>query len=126
MIATSLSWNIRGLNDSNKKNPLRSLNHKWRARSISMIQQVSGNRLTGWTEFKAYDNKRGIIIIRDKKQGSYVDIQHGTYSISSKLDSLQKNSDGALQEFTGHTPIRNRRFFWHKHQSETEDFFGIN
>lgn len=80
-----INWNIRGLNEAEKRSTVKALMGKWKPDvlclqetkivdwSSSMIQQMWGNRWANWAELKACGTRGGIIILWDKRLWNCVD-----------------------------------------------------
>lgn len=70
-----LSWNVRGLNEADKRTTTSSLIKKWKPNivclqetkieefPVSWIRQIWGNHWVEWAELKSVGNGGGIIIL---------------------------------------------------------------
>lgn len=96
-----LSWNVRGLNEADKKSTIKSMIHKWRPDIVCLqetkiedwssqrIRQVAGNRWVEWAALNSIDRSSGIIVLWDKRQWSNRGIQQGCDTISCMLESTR-------------------------------------
>ncbi|XP_019263814.1 PREDICTED: uncharacterized protein LOC109241530 [Nicotiana attenuata] len=98
-----LWWNVRRLNEAEKRRLVKSLIKKWNTDIVclsetklkqcncSLMRQSGGSRWTDWLELKATGNSGGILLIWDKRRWSCNEKLVGEYSASVFLED--KNSD---------------------------------
>lgn len=98
-----LSWNVRGLNEREKRRTLKSLIQSWRADIVCiqetkinewsdcLSQHLMGSRWAGWAELQAIDSRGGAVILWDKRNWNCIDIHQGSYTISSMLESAHED-----------------------------------
>lgn len=87
-----LSWNVRGLNETERRTSIKSLISKWRADIVclqetkfeewspSWVNQLWGSRWVEWAELKSNRKSGGSLILRDKRQLIVRDIHRGSYT----------------------------------------------
>jgi len=121
-----LSWNVRGLNDINKRSTIKSLIRKWNPDVICLQEtkleewsslitgQLWGNRWASWAELKANGTRGGIIILWDKRNWVNISTHQGIYTVSCMLESVQENFRWCFTRVYGpHTNIE-REDLWYE------------
>lgn len=93
-----LCWNVRGLNEAEKRRLVKSLIKKWNTDIVclsetklkqcncSLMRQAGGGRWTDWLELKARGNSGGILLMWDKRRWSCNEKLVGEYSASVFLE----------------------------------------
>ncbi|XP_070020674.1 uncharacterized protein [Nicotiana sylvestris] len=121
-----LNWNIRGLNDKNKRSIVGSLVREWRADIVclqqtkmedipaSMLYQIWGNRWVEWAELKASGTRGGIVVMWDRRLWKCNDSHQGSFSITCFLDSLQEDFRWAFTCVYGPHTNAERKELWHE------------
>jgi len=89
-----LSWNVRGLNDSRKRDVIKSFLREWRydliclqetkleAVSLFVIRSLWGNFSAGFDFLKAEGASGGIIVMWDKNIFNLVSSSQGVFSLT--------------------------------------------
>ena len=119
-----LSWNVRGLNNSRKREVVKNFLRDWKGDVICLqetkldlvdqkiIRSLWGNVYVGWEALNAVNTAGGIILMWDKRILEKVDVRIGGYSVSCQWRSLE---DGFVWTSTGvYGPNLDsaRSFFW--------------
>ena len=119
-----ISWNVRGVNDSDKRNVIKNLIRSNRAdlvclpetkvqeMKIDMVRSLGMGRFLSWTALNTEGSARGILLFWDKRRISMVDSMVGNYSVSCLFKTVE---DGFQWVFTGvYGPVENnlREIFW--------------
>ena len=89
-----ISWNVRGVNDSDKRKVIKNLirsnsanlvclqETKVQEMKIDMVRSLGVGRFLSWTVLNAEGSARGILLFWDKRRISMVDSMVGNYSVS--------------------------------------------
>lgn len=121
-----LSWNVRGLNEADKRSTIKSMIYKWRADIVCLqetkiedgssqrIRQVWGNRWVEWAAMNSIGRSGGIIVLWDKRQWSNRGIQQGCYTISCMLESTQEDFRWCFTGVYGPHTNPEREDLWHE------------
>ena len=119
-----LSWNVRGLNNSRKREVVKNFLRDWKGDVICLqetkldlvdqkiIRSLWGNMYVGWEALNAVHTAGGIILMWDKRMLEKIDVRIGEYSVSCQWRSLE---DGFIWTGTGvYGPNldRERSFCW--------------
>lgn len=119
-----LSWNVRGLNEAEKRSTIKSLIHKWRADivclqetkieewSIQWIRQVWGNRWVDWAVLKSTCRSGGIIVLWDKRVWLNREIHQGHHTITCMFDSALEDFRWCFTGVYGPHNNSDREIFW--------------
>lgn len=121
-----LSWNVRGLNEAEKRSTIKSLFHKWKADIVCLqetkiedwspllIRQVWGNRWVEWATLNSIGRSGGVIVLWDKRQWSNRGVHQGLYTISCMLESSQEDLRWCSTGVYGPHNNIERENFWHE------------
>ena len=89
-----LSWNIRGVNDSDKRKVIKNLirtnrvdlvclqETKVQVMNIEMVRSLGVGRFLNWIALNAKGSARGILLFWDKRRINMVDYMVGSFSVS--------------------------------------------
>jgi exonuclease III len=95
-----ISWNVRGLNDSDKRLRVRNLLRLWKADLIclqetklghfdrKMIRSLWGSPHVDWISLGSNGASGGILLMWDKRVLEKIDEAHGYYSLSCKFRNV--------------------------------------
>jgi exonuclease III len=96
-----VSWNVRGLNDKDKRLRMRNLIRTWKADIICLqetkmaainrrvIQSLWGNQHVDWIILGSNGTARGVLLMWDKRVVEKVDEAASYYSLSCKFRNVQ-------------------------------------
>ena len=121
-----LSWNVRGLNDREKRRMINLvvraqkadlvcfLETKVQEMSLKMVKSLGTGRFTDWGVVDAGGASRGILIFWDNKVLELLELERGVFTISGRFRNVE---DGFVWVFTGvYGPVllREKEEFWEK------------
>ena len=119
-----LSWNVRGVNDINKRKIIKALissqkvdlvclyETKMQDISLGVVQSLGVGRLLEWGVLNARGTAGGVVVFWDNRVLELVRIEVGLFSISCQFKNCE---DGFVRIFSGvygPTMKRYREFFW--------------
>ena len=105
-----LSWNVRGVNDSEKRKVIKNLirtnrvdlvclqETKVQEMNVDMVCSLEVGRFLNWTALNAEGSVGGILLYWDKRRISMVDSMVGSFSVSCLFKMAE---DGFQWAFTG-------------------------
>ena len=105
-----LSWNVRGVNDSDKRKVIKNLirtnrvdlvclqETKVQEMNFYMVRSLGVGRFLDWTAMNAEGSAGGILMFWDKRRMSMLDSMVGSFSVSCLFKMVD---DGFLWAFTG-------------------------
>ena len=105
-----LSWNVRGVNDSNKRKVIKNLirtnrvdlvclqETKVQKMNNDMVRSLGVGRFLNWTALNAEGSAGGILLFWDKRRISMVDSMVGSFSVSCLFKMVEDRFQWA---FTG-------------------------
>ena len=118
-----LSWNVRGVNDSDNRKVIKNLirtnrvdlvclqETKVQEMNFDMVHNLGVGRFLDWTAMNAEGSAGGILMFWDKRRMSMLDSMVGSFSVSC----LIKMVDGFRWAFTGvYGPVEkyHKETFW--------------
>lgn len=89
-----LSWNVRGLNDVNKRLRIRSLLRSWKVDIVcfqetklshvdrNIIRSLWGCSLVGWSYLASLGASEGVLLMWDRRIVELVEDCNGNYSVA--------------------------------------------
>ena len=89
-----LFWNVRGVNDPEKRKVIKNFirihrvdmiclqETKMQEMNIEMVRSLGVGRFLNWTALNAEGSTRGILLIWDKRRINFVDSMVGNFSVS--------------------------------------------
>ena len=95
-----VSWNVRGLNDRDKRLRIHNLLKMWKANVICLqetkmaeinrrvVQSLWGNQHVDWTSLGSNGASSGILLMWDRRMVERVDEAVGYYSLSCKFRNV--------------------------------------
>ena len=95
-----VSWNVRGLNEGEKRLRVRNLLHGWRAdvvclqetklRGVSerMVRSLWRGRHVGWVALASCGAAGGIVVLWDRRVVEKVDEAVGVFSVSCRFRNV--------------------------------------
>ncbi len=116
-----LSWNVRGLNDRNKRHQVGHLIKLWGVNVIylqetklyiitkGIFRSLWGIQHVDWSYLGSEGAFRGIVLMWDRRVVEKVDEAVGLFSVSCKLRSIVDQYEWALFGFYGPQTDRERR-----------------
>ena len=119
-----LSWNVRGVNDSDKRKVIKNLirtnrvdlvclqETKVQDMNIEMVRSLGVGRFLNWIALNAEGSAGGILLFWDKRRINMVDYMVGNFSVSCLFKMVE---DGFQWAFTGvYGPVEKniRETFW--------------
>ena len=105
-----LSWNVRGVNDSDKRKVIKNLirtnrvdlvylqETKVQEMNVDMVRNLGVGRFLNWTALNAEGSAGGILLFWDKRRINMVDSMVGSFSVSYLFKMAE---DGFQWAFTG-------------------------
>ena len=119
-----LSWNIRGVNDSDKRKVIKNLIRTNRAdlvclqetkvqdMNIDMVRSLGVGRFLNWTALNAEGSARGILLFWDKRSISMVDYMVGSFSVSCLFKMAEDKFQWVFKGVYGPVEKNIREIFW--------------
>ncbi len=119
-----VSWNVRGLNDSDKRLRVRNLIRLWKADLIclqetkmgyfdrKLIKSLWGSPHVDWISLGSNGASGGILLMWDKKVLEKIDEVHGYFSLSCKFRTVASQFEWVYTWVYGPNIDRERGFFW--------------
>ena len=119
-----ISWNVRGVNDPDKRKVIKNFLRSYRAdivclqetkvqeMSVKLARGLGAGRNLNWKELNAEGSAGGILLLWDNSHISLVDYVVGSYSVTCLF---RMTEDGFLWAFSGvYGPVENsfRESFW--------------
>jgi exonuclease III len=119
-----VSWNVRGLNDKDKRLRMRHLIKLWKADVICLqetkmaefsrrvIQSLWGNQHVDWTSLGSNGAAGGILLMWDRRMVEKVEEVAGNYSLSCKFRSVFDQFEWIFTGVYGPNLDNERGFLW--------------
>ena len=119
-----LSWNVRGVNDLEKRKVIKNFIKSQRVNLVclqetkiqgmnkALVHSIGMGRFLDWKALDAVGSARGILLFWDKRRLSLVESEFGSYSFSCVFSMVE---DDFLWMFTGmYDPVerRDKEIFW--------------
>lgn len=120
-----ICWNVRGMNDKEKRRIIDLLIRKWNTDIMCLtktkmnkidlpcIKQVGGSRWIDWVELEARGSSGGILVYWDKRRWQYTYKEVGHHSITIILEgvSLGLQYVNTSHRYMGHV-IEKKKKLW--------------
>ena len=119
-----VSWNVRGLNDSDKRLRVRNLIRLWKADLIclqetkmgyfdrKLIRSLWGSPHVDWISLGSNGASGGILLMWDKRVLEKINEVHGYFSLSCKFRTVAIQFEWVYTGVYGPNIDRERGFFW--------------
>ena len=123
-----LSWNVRGVNDSDKTKVIKNLirtnrvdlvclqETKVQDMNIEMVRSLGVGRFLKWIALNAEGSAGGILLFWDKRRINMVDYMVGSFSVSCLLKMAE---DGFQWDFTN--DVHNLQTLYQRKAQETRN-----
>ena len=119
-----VSWNVRGLNDKDKRLRVRSLIRMWKADIICLqetkmadinrrvVQSIWGNQHVDWISLGSNDAAGGILLMWDRRVVEKVEEAAGYYSLSCKFRNVLDQFEWIFSGVYGPNSDSDRGMLW--------------
>ena len=119
-----VSWNVRGLNDKDKRLRVRSLIRMWKADIICLqetkmadinrrvVQSIWGNQHVDWISLGSNDAAGGILLMWDRRVVEKVEEAAGYYSLSCKFRNVLDQFEWIFSGVSGPNSDSDRVMLW--------------
>ncbi|XP_030936692.1 uncharacterized protein LOC115961945 [Quercus lobata] len=126
-----ISWNVRGLNDRDKRLRVRNLVRNWRPDVIclqetkmelitrAVIRSLWGDQHVDWSYLGSCGASGGVLLMWDTRVVNKVEEAVGQFSVSCKFTSVCDQFVWVFTGVYGPNSSRDRRFLW-------EELFGLS
>ena len=119
-----ISWNVRGVNDPDKRKVIKNFLRSYRADLVClqetkvqemntvMVRSLGVGRRLNWKALDAEGSAGGVLLLWDNSRISLVDSMVGSFSISCLFRMVENGFQWAFSGVYGPVENRLREFFW--------------
>lgn len=119
-----LSWNVRGLNNPQKREVCKNLLKEWRCNIVflletklfslnsSLVQSLWGSPFTDWAILDAVQTSEGVLLIWDKQVVEKIDVSVGQFSVSVLLKGVLDGFEWVCTGIYGPNTDHHRAVLW--------------
>ena len=119
-----LSWNVRGVNDSDKRKVIKNLirtnrvdlvylqETKVQEMNVDMVRNLGVGRFLNWIALNAEGSAGGILLFWDKRRINMVDSMVGSFSVSHLFKMAEDRFQWAFTGVYGSVEKNLREIFW--------------
>ena len=119
-----VTWNVRGLNDREKRLQIKNLIKMWRADVIclqetkmelmsrSLVKSLWGCHYMDWACLGSVGASGGILVMWDRRVVEKVEEAIGQYSVSCKFQNVEDQFEWAFSGVYSPNADIDRRFMW--------------
>jgi hypothetical protein len=119
-----LSWNVRGLNEINKRRKVRNLCRQWKADIIclqetklelissSIVQSLWGCHFVDWCYLASRGASGGILLMWDRRVVVKTEMYVGEYVVACSFKNTVDDFSWAFAGVYGPNIVSNRRSLW--------------
>lgn len=119
-----LSWNVRGLNNPQKREVCKNLLKEWRCNIVflletklfslnsSLLQSLWGSPFTDWAILDAVQTSEGVLLIWDKQVVEKIDVSVGQFSVSVLLKGVLDGFEWVCTGIYGPNADHHRAVLW--------------
>jgi len=131
-----LTWNVRGINDSNKRSILKNILREWRCNlvctqetkledvQLSNIRSIGGNQYLDFVALKAQGTAGGIIVMWDRNSFNLVSSSCGDFSITCLFQMMGGDFEWAFMGVYGPQSRFDKLRMWEELQSTRDGWSG--
>ena len=119
-----ISWNVRGLNDPDKRLQIKNLIKSWKVDVIclqetklevmsrSLVKSLWGCHYVDWVYLGSVGTAEGILVMWDKRVVEKVEEVVGQFSVSCKFQNVEDQFGWAFSGVYGPNFVNERQYLW--------------